>query len=87
MHTLQRTRPLSAAGHRNTRTQRVLRPVAGQCFEIEIDNDGGRWMIRIPEIGGATEAACRSAVAITARECIASLTGIPLGYVSVWVRD
>ncbi|WP_313674493.1 long chain fatty acid-CoA synthetase [Mycolicibacterium sp.] len=90
MHTLQRTRTRAAAAHRTARAQRVLRPV-GQCFEIQIDHqidhDGGRWMIRIPEIRGAAEASCRSAVEATARECIAALTGIPLGYISVWVRD
>jgi hypothetical protein len=86
MHTLQR-RAQATAAHRSARAQRVLRPVAGQCFEIEIDHDGGRWTIRIPEIGARTEASRRSAVEATARECIAARTGIPLGYISVWVRD
>lgn len=69
------------------RTHRVLRPVAGQCFEIEIAQDTNRWLIRIPEIDGTAEAPSRAAVEVTARECIAARTGIPMGYISVWVRD
>ena len=29
----------------------------------------------------------RAAVELAARQCIAGRTGIPLGYISVWVRD
>lgn len=87
MGTLQRNRGHSAAGHRGHRPRRVLRPVAGQCFEIEVDRLGSQWSVRIPEIGGATRAANRSAVESAARQCIAAHTGIPLGYISVWVRD
>ncbi|MCB0942485.1 MAG: long chain fatty acid-CoA synthetase Faa4p [Mycobacterium sp.] len=65
----------------------MLRPVAGQCFEIDIAHQGGQWVIRIPEINDATEAPTRAAVELAARECIAARTGIPIGYISVWVRD
>ena len=82
MHTRYRSR--SSGGRR---THRVLRPVAGQCFEIEIAQDSNRWSIRIPEIAESTEAANRASVELAARECIAARTGIPMGYISVWVRD
>lgn len=85
MHTLTRSRAIGAG--RGPHQRRVLRPIAGQCFEIVITHDGGRWLIRIPEIDGAAEATHRSAVELAARTCIAARTGIPLGYVSVWVRD
>ncbi|MGB6762581.1 long chain fatty acid-CoA synthetase Faa4p [Mycobacterium sp.] len=42
-------------------------------------------MIRIPEIGGVTRADRRAAVELAARECIATRTGIPIGYVAVFV--
>ncbi|WP_428343226.1 long chain fatty acid-CoA synthetase Faa4p [Mycobacterium sp.] len=42
-------------------------------------------MILIPEIGRTTRASRRAAVEIAARECIAMWTGIPIGYVSVYV--
>lgn len=71
--------------HRGGR--RVVRPMAGQCFEIRLDCVGGRWIIRIPEIDAVTEAASRVEVEAAARECIAARSGIPLGYISVWVRD
>lgn len=84
MHTLNRTRP---SARRHHRPQRLLRPVAGQCFEIEVRQDGGRWVISIPEIGGTTETADRPEAELAARRHIAAHTGIPLGYISVWVRD
>ena len=87
MRTAHRTRGLSARAHRARYSHRVLRPVAGQCFEIEIRQDVSRWLIGIPEINAATEAAARADVEHVARECIAARTGIPLGYISVWVRD
>lgn len=61
--------------------------MAGQSFEIQISPDGNGWEIRIPEINASTEAPNRAAVELAARECIAGRTGIPLGYISVWVRD
>ena len=33
------------------------------------------------------EANTRAGVEVAARECIAAKTGIPIGYISVWVRD
>jgi hypothetical protein len=44
-------------------------------------------MIRIPEIGRATRATVRTAVELAARECIATWTGIPIGYVAVYVAS
>ena len=87
MPTRYRTRAASAASRRGIRTHRVLRPMAGQCFEIQISQDGNRWDIRIPEIGAETEAPNRAAVEQAARDCIAGSTGIPIGYIAVWVRD
>lgn len=87
MHTRSRTHALSARPHRNTPARRVIRPMAGQCFEIEIHQDAGRWQIRIPEIDATAESTARGEVELAARECIAARTGIPLGYISVWVRD
>lgn len=74
-----------SGAHRGVR--RVIRPMAGQCFEIELSPVGGRWLIRIPEIDAVTEAAARTEVEAAARDCIATRSGIPLGYISVWVRD
>lgn len=62
---------------------RVKCPTVGQCFDIEITRDADGWMIRIPEIGRTTRAHCRVAVEPAARECIATWTGIPIGYVAV----
>ncbi len=72
---------------RPQRTARVLRPIAGQCFEIDVRYVDGQWVIRVPEIDDVTHASRRGAVESAARECIAARTGIPVGYVSVWVRD
>lgn len=76
------TRPL-----RRVRSHKVLGPVAGQCFEIDISHESGHWVIRIPEINAATKANTRAAVELAARECITTHTGIPIGYISVWTRD
>ncbi|OBH53255.1 long chain fatty acid-CoA synthetase Faa4p [Mycobacterium sp. E2479] len=61
--------------------------MVGQCFDIEITRDADGWMIRIPEIGRATRATSRIAVEPVARECIATWTGIPIGYVAVYVTS
>ena len=82
-----RTRGFSTRPQRRLRSHRVLRPVAGQCFEIALRLENNRWVIGIPEIGEVTEASNRAAVELAARECIAAKTGIPIGYISVWVRD
>ncbi|MCV7092783.1 long chain fatty acid-CoA synthetase Faa4p [Mycobacterium interjectum] len=42
-------------------------------------------MIRIPEIGGLVRVGRRAEVDVAARQCIANRTGIPIGYVSVFV--
>lgn len=87
MRTYYKTCGVSTGSRRGLRSHRVLRPMAGQCFEITIRHEGGRWMIGIPEVNEATEARSRGSVELAARECIATHTGIPLGYISVWVRD
>ena len=86
MRTHYRTRGFSTRSQ-SLRSHRVLRPVAGQCFEIDIRLENNRWIIGIPEINEVTEATSRAAVELAARECIAAKTGIPIGYISVWVRD
>jgi hypothetical protein len=76
---------------RSIRTQRfasrVKCPTVGQCFDIEVTRDADGWMIRIPEIGRVTRASRRVAVELAARECIATWTGIPIGYVAVYVAS
>ena len=79
-------RPQSFASGRTRRvTHRVNGPTVGQCFDIEITRDTDGWMVRIPEIGGVAGAGRRDAVELAARECIADRTGIPIGYVAVFV--
>ena len=72
-----------------TRRHRVMPrlscPTVGQSFDIQISHDVDGWSIRIPEIGGTTHARRRATVELAARECIAVMTGIPIGYVSVFV--
>ena len=75
----------SVHSHRTARY--VNRPTIGQCFDIEASPDVNGWLIRIPEIGGVTHASRRATVELAARKCIASQTGIPIGYVAVLVRD
>jgi hypothetical protein len=79
-----RIRPL-----RSGRTQRVAHrksfPTVGQCFDIEVTRKTNGWLIRIPEIGGVTHTSRRSTVEVAARECIATRTGIPIGYIAVFV--
>lgn len=87
MPTRYRTRTASTTVQRGVRPHRVLRPTAGQCFEIQISQDGTHWNIQIPEIGATAQAPSRAAVELAARDCIAASTGIPIGYISVWVRD
>lgn len=66
-------------------TRRVNFPKVGQCFEIEVTRETDAWLIRIPEIGGIARASRRSTVESVARECVASRTGIPIGYVTIFV--
>jgi hypothetical protein len=74
---------------RSTRVQRFASPVkcptVGQCFDIEVTRETDGWLIRIPELGRVTRASRRAAVELAARECIATRTGIPIGYVAVAV--
>jgi hypothetical protein len=82
--TLRRARPL-----RRGRTQRVAHrvnlPTVGQCFDIEVTRETDGWLIRIPEIGEVTRASRRATVEVAARKCIATRTGIPIGYVAIFV--
>jgi hypothetical protein len=84
--TLRRARAL-----RSGRTQSVARrvnfPTVGQCFDIEITREVDGWLIRIPEIGGVSRVGRRAAVELAARKCIAARTGIPIGYVAVFVAS
>jgi hypothetical protein len=88
MPTQSASRTLSA---QPVRSRRLIRRfpglTAGQCFEIEVRPEAGGWVIRIPEIGGQIHASRRVAVEIVARKHIAARTGIPIGYITVTVRD
>jgi len=75
--------PLGTRTHRAM--PRMSRPTVGQSFDVEIRHELDGWSIRIPEIGGVTHARRRATVELAARECIAAITGIPIGYVSVFV--
>ena len=83
--------PRLAPTLRNSRRHRVARslniPTVGQCFDVEITRDIDGWLIHIPEIGAVTHTLLRTAVEATARECIATRTGIPIGYVAVLVKS
>ncbi|OBF10708.1 long chain fatty acid-CoA synthetase Faa4p [Mycobacterium sp. 852002-10029_SCH5224772] len=59
--------------------------MVGQCFDIEVTRDADGWTIDVPEIGRGTRTSSRAAVELAARECIATWTGIPIGYVAVFV--
>ncbi|MGA7055432.1 MAG: long chain fatty acid-CoA synthetase Faa4p [Mycobacterium sp.] len=62
-------------------------PTVGQSFDIEVSRETDGWLIRIPEIGGVTRAGRRATVELAARECIATRTGIPIGYIAVFVAS
>ncbi|HKP39840.1 long chain fatty acid-CoA synthetase [Mycobacterium sp.] len=91
MPTQSASRTFSAQSHRIGRTARSVRNVpgltAGQCFDIDISPEVSGWVIRIPEIGGETRASRRVTVEVVARKYIAARTGIPIGYITVNVRD
>jgi hypothetical protein len=59
--------------------------MVGQCFDIEVTRDADGWTIRIPEINRVARTSRRGAVELVARKCIATWTGIPIGYVAVYV--
>lgn len=82
--TLLRRQALRGA-RRQRVAPRVKRPIVGQCFDIDITRDADGWMVRIPEIAASTRATSRATVELAARECIATWTGIPIGYVAVFV--
>jgi len=82
------SRTVSAQPVRSGRSiRRVPGLTAGQCFEIEVNPEVPGWVIRIPDIGGVTRATRRVAVETVARKFIAARTGIPIGYITVIVRD
>jgi hypothetical protein len=87
--TITRRVPASSFGDRRRRTTRpyVTRMSIGQSYDIDISRENDRWVIRIPEISAITHASRRTAVGAAARECIATRTGIPIGYIAVRVRD
>ncbi|OBA59445.1 long chain fatty acid-CoA synthetase Faa4p [Mycobacterium sp. 1100029.7] len=60
-------------------------PKVGQCFDVEIARENDGWLIRIPEIAAVARASRRATVDLVARECIAARTGIPMGYIIVYV--
>lgn len=74
---------------RRSRTRRaaprVNCPTVGQCFDIEVARDADGWVVRIPEIGGLVRVGRRAEAELAARRCIAARTGIPIGYVAVFV--
>ena len=74
-----------ARSRRSGRSQRLNFPMIGQCFDIEITREADGWMVRIPEIGGVTRAGRRATVEAAAREYIAVRTGIPIGYIAIFV--
>jgi hypothetical protein len=64
---------------------RVSFPKIGQCFDIEVTREIDGWLIRIPEIGAVARARRRAAIELVARECVAARTGIPIGYIAIFV--
>jgi hypothetical protein len=88
MPSLSASRTVAAQPLRSGRSvHRVPGLTAGQCFEIEVTPEVTGWVIRIPEIDGVTRASRRVAVEVAARKYIAARTGIPIGYITVYVRD
>ena len=83
---LRRSQSLRSAGIQRA-ARRVNFLTVGQCFDIEITRETDGWLIRIPEIGGVPRASRRATVELAARECIAARTGIPLGYIAVFVAS
>jgi len=82
------TQSVSTQSFRSGRSVRRMPGLTvGQWFEIEVSPDVTGWVIRIPEIDGVTSASRRAAVEIVARKYIAARTGIPIGYITVNVRD
>jgi len=84
--TLRRTQSLRS-GYTSHIARRVKFPTVGQCFDITVTRDTDGWTIWIPEIGESAHARRRIAVELAARKCIAARTGIPIGYVAVFVSS
>ena len=82
--TLRRPQPLRSRRTRHVAHRKGV-PTIGQCFDIEVTRETNGWLIRILEIGGVTRASHRAMVELAARECIAARTGIPIGYVAIFV--
>lgn len=55
--------------------------------KIEVERDGRWWMVRIPDLGGLTQARRISEVELMAREWIAVSTGTPINDVSVHIAS
>ncbi len=75
---LTRTRPVR---------HRTLRPMSGQLFEATLAVDGNGWAVTVPELDATVHIARRAEAENAARELIAVRTGIPIGFIAVWVRD
>ena len=84
--TLRRAQPLRSGSARRV-THRPNFPMVGQCFDIEVTRQSDGWMIQIPEIGAVTRASRRVTVELAARKCIANRTGIPIGYITIFVAS
>jgi hypothetical protein len=76
----------AVARSRSTR-RRTLHPMTGQLFEVRVTRDESRWAVTIPELDAIVHVEWRADAESAARECNAVRTGIPIGYVAVWVRD
>jgi hypothetical protein len=61
--------------------------MTGQLFEIRVVRDEARWAVTVPELDAEVHVQRRVDAELSARECIAARTGIPIGFVAVWVRD
>jgi hypothetical protein len=84
--TLRRAQSLRS-GRTQSVSRRVNYPTVGQCFDIDVTREADGWLIRIPEIGGVTRSSRRATVELAARECIASRTGIPIGYIAIYIAS
>lgn len=84
---MRRTQSLRSTAHGHRFARSVNRPTVGQCFDIEVTRAIDGWLIRVPEIDAVAHAVRRSEVELAARECIATRTGIPMGYVAVLVTS
>lgn len=88
MPTQSALRHAPALRHRGQRiSTRANFMTVGQCFEIDITRELDGWLVEIPEIGAVTRTRRRATVELAARECIADRTGIPIGYVAVFVTS